>query len=326
VSYGMALNIIEDVLPVKSNIATVFNNTQKVAKRLDAEIGDEKTTYIDGCQAQWDTLPCPDSPLSVGIDGGYIHSRDGDNRKAGWFEAIVGKSLQDEKPSKRFGFVCQYDDKPKSRLNTMLQRQGLQMNQDITFLSDGGDTVRNLQKWISPQSEHVLDWFHVTMKITVMKQMVKGFCEDIQDRFDKQLGSIKWNIWHGNVEKALDRIESFCDDIEYDEKDKQSKPYKLWKWADVFYGYIKSNQHFIPNYSDRYRYGEIISTSFVESTVNEVISKRMVKKQQMRWTKKGAHRMIQVRIATLNNELRDSFCSWYPSMKENIDESLLLAA
>ena len=59
-----------------------------------------------------------------------------------------------------------------------------------------------------------------------MKQMVKGFCEDIQDRFDKQLGSIKWNIWHGNVEKALDRIESFCDDIEYDEKDKQSRGLK----------------------------------------------------------------------------------------------------
>jgi hypothetical protein len=36
--------------------------------------------------------------------------------------------------------------------------------------------------------------------------------------------------------------------------------------------------------------------------------------------------MIQVRIATLNNERRNSFCSWYPSMKENIDESLMLAA
>ncbi len=93
----------------------------------------------------------------------------------------------------------------------MLQKQGLQMNQDITFLSDGGDTVRNLQEWISPQSEHVLDWFHITMRITVMRQMVKGFREDIQDRFDKQVESIKWNIWHGNVEKALERIESVCE-------------------------------------------------------------------------------------------------------------------
>jgi hypothetical protein len=48
------------------------------------------------------------------------------------------------------------------------------------------------------------------------------------------------------------------------------------------------NENYIVNYGDRYRNGETISTAFVESTVNEVISKRFVKKQQMRWTKEGA--------------------------------------
>ncbi len=32
-----------------------------------------------------------------------------------------------------------YDDKPKRRLYDLLQSQGLQFNQDITFLSDGGE-------------------------------------------------------------------------------------------------------------------------------------------------------------------------------------------
>ncbi len=57
-----------------------------------------------------------------------------------------------------------------------------------------------------------------------------------------------------------------------------------------------------------------ISPAFVESTVNEVISKRMKKKQQMRWTKKGAHLLLQVRIKTLNKELRETFHRWYPKM------------
>lgn len=323
VSYGITSNILEDVLPLQSNISTIFNTVVKTAKRLDAQIGEEKHCYINGCEAQWQELPHPDSPLAVGIDGGYIHAREGSNRKAGWFEAIVGKSLQEDKPSKRFGFVSTYDDRPKSRLNTMLQKQGLQMNQDITFLSDGGDTVRDIQTFISPRSEHLLDWFHITMKITVMKQMVKGLSESEQDKLEK-LESIKWNIWHGNVDKTLSHIESFCEDIDTEKLDKESKKYKLYKWADEFYNYIESNRNFIPNYADRYRYGDIISTSFVESTVNEVISKRMVKKQQMRWTKKGAHNMIQVRISTLNNELRDTFCDWYPSMKENSCEDLQL--
>jgi hypothetical protein len=51
-----------------------------------------------------------------------------------------------------------------------------------------------------------------------------------------------------------------------------------------------------------------------ESTVNQVISKRFVKKQQMKWTKRGAHLLLQVRTHVLNDELRDLFCRWYPGM------------
>jgi hypothetical protein len=51
--------------------------------------------------------------------------------------------------------------KPKRRLFEMLQSQGHQLNQQITFLSDGGDTVRDLQLYLSPEAEHLLDWFHL---------------------------------------------------------------------------------------------------------------------------------------------------------------------
>ena len=70
----------------------------------------------------------------------------------------------------------------------------------------------------------------------------------------------------------------------------------------------------VSNYGDRYRYGEVISTAFVESTINQVVSKRMVKKQQMRWTKRGAHLLLQVRTQVLNDEWRGTFCQWYPDM------------
>jgi hypothetical protein len=44
-----------------------------------------------------------------------------------------------------------------------------------------------------------------------------------------------------------------------------------------------------------YRQGETITTSFVESTINQVVSKRFVKKQQMAWTIRGAHLLLQTR-------------------------------
>ena len=69
---------------------------------------------------------------------------------------------------KRFAFVHKYDEKPK-RLYEMLKSQGLQRHQAITFLSDGADTVRSLQLDLSPHAEHILDCFHVTMPITMLK-------------------------------------------------------------------------------------------------------------------------------------------------------------
>lgn len=79
------------------------------------------------------------------------------------------------------------------------------------------------------------------------------------------------------------------------------------------------------NYAERYRYGETISTAFAESTINQVVNKRMVKKQQMRWSQKGAHLLLQVRTRVLNRELRDEFRIWYPSF-EHGGEELPLAA
>jgi hypothetical protein len=69
--------------------------------------------------------------------------------------------------------VTSYDTKPKRRLAELLKTQGLQMNQAITFLSDGGDNVRDLQRYLSPLAEHLLDWFHITMRLTVLRQQLK---------------------------------------------------------------------------------------------------------------------------------------------------------
>ena len=76
-----------------------------------------------------------------------------------------------------------------------------------------------------------------------------------------------------------------------------------------------SHGRFIPNYGERWRCGEAIATGFVESTVNQVISKRFCKKQQMQWTKRGAHLLLQTRVKTLNGELGEVFKRWYPDMQ-----------
>jgi len=92
---------------------------------------------------------------------------------------------------------------------------------------------------------------------------------------------------------------------------------KLLKHIDELTTYIENNRHIIPNYGERWRYGEVIASSFVESTVNEVVTKRMVKKQQMQWSPKGAHYLLQARKATLNGDLTKQFDQWYPGLPIN---------
>ncbi len=314
-SYGSTADLLHDVLPVNQSLnpATVRNHLHNIAKRQEAEL-EGKSSHLSGCPRDWGKLPKPDKPMTVGIDGGYVRNWHEKNTN---FEIIAGKSFSKTQSSKRFGFVQKMDDNPQRRLMSVLAEQGMQANQQITFLSDGADNVRNLQYRMYPESEHVLDWFHLTMKLTVLNQFAKGLEHSDPDegvRISEALASAKWYLWHGNIERALDRIED-CADLCDDEEIRYQNRKKFLRHLDEMDTYIRNNQHLIPNYGEKWRYGETISTAFVESTINEVVTKRMVKKQQMQWTHLGAHYMLQTRTAVLNNDLHCHFERWYPGLK-----------
>ena len=76
-----------------------------------------------------------------------------------------------------------------------------------------------------------------------------------------------------------------------------------------------SSAEFVPNYGERYRNGEKIASGFVESAINQVVSKRMVKKQQMGWSQRGAHLLLQIRTRVLDEEWENTFRRWYPDFR-----------
>ena len=74
--------------------------------------------------------------------------------------------------------------------------------------------------------------------------------------------------------------------------------------------YIGNNRHVIPHDGQRDRLAVAIATGCVESTVQEVVSNRCWKKQQMPWSKPGAHVLLQTRVKTLDGELGAVFTRW----------------
>ena len=133
---------------------TVRRHLHRAAERAENSLGEEKECFIEGCPREWAALPIPNGPITVGIDGGYVR----ETKKQGCFEVVAGKSVlafrrNDEasgKTSRCFAFVQTYDDKPKRRLFDVLRSQGLQPNQRIIFLSDGGEDVRGVQQYLHP--------------------------------------------------------------------------------------------------------------------------------------------------------------------------------
>jgi hypothetical protein len=139
-------------------------------------------------------------------------------------------------------------------------------------------------------------------------------CNNVGAGLQKKLERVKLLLWHGRVDNALEHLGDLDQRIDH-----LTDPYPrfppLKRAVRQFRTYIEYNRAFIPNSGQRYRNGETISTAFVESTVNFVLSKRCVKRQSLQWTKRGAHLLLQTRVKTLNHELGSVFRRWYPEFR-----------
>jgi hypothetical protein len=176
--------------PRRANATTLREHVLRMAERAEAELAEERSCFIDGCPTEWAALPIPDGRIAVGLDGGYV--RNWEDRKTN-FEIIVSRSVPEDREARYIGLVHGYDSKPKRRLFEVLKSQGLQANQDVTFLTDGGEEVRALTELVTPGSEHVLDWFHITMRVTSWNNMPEAALTTMRRR-----APACWMNWNGS--------------------------------------------------------------------------------------------------------------------------------
>ena len=132
-------------------------------------------------------------------------------------------------------------------------------------------------------------------------------------------------MWHGRPAKAIARLHSLLCVLARPSLQRKAVVKRLNKLAAELLRYLKNNADSMPDYGRRYRAGERISTSFVESAVNQIIDKRMSKSQQMRWSPQGAHLLLQVRTSVIDGRMREHFARWHPGFSAN-DSDLRFSA
>jgi hypothetical protein len=81
----------------------------------------------------------------------------------------------------------------------------------------------------------------------------------------------------------------------------------LWTALLALDKYLIGQNDWTVNYAARHRAGLRVGTAMTEGTANFLINHRMNKRQQMRWSRRGADLLLQVRCAVYNGTLGSDF-------------------
>jgi hypothetical protein len=309
--FGRVADFLGELLPAstKTNASSVRNRVMRVGRRLEKLSADSKSARTEA----------PAKKIVVGLDGGYVRGRSGPERN---FEVIVGKVLADETAT-RFAFVREGTSSASPRVQQAMIQAGCTDGAQVTVLSDGDAGLRAIQREVAPKSEHLLDWFHLAMRFQHVSQVARGLSRNQIPTLAKlwvtgRVDRAKWCLWNGKSVKGLHYLQAVQDWLTPTRQREALGLARLSTSLRDLLQYLNANGDSLPNYGKRYRSDQPISTAWVESTVNEIIAKRMVKKQQMRWNRFTVQPFLTVRVHVLNDTLEDVFRSWHTDFRPSI--------
>lgn len=172
-SYGLTVNVLQEVLPLARMLAANSIRRQVTApgRRLEAEQATDARQRVEmAASIRSPDIPEPSPVRAIGVDGDYLRLTGRKRHQDGWFEVIVGKSTRDQGAGHSFAYVHKLENRRADRMLNFLLREGVQPDQPVTFLSAGGDTVRSAQFGFGDR----LDWFHIAMRVRNLEQMIKS--------------------------------------------------------------------------------------------------------------------------------------------------------
>jgi hypothetical protein len=155
-----------------------------------------------------------------------------------------------------------------------------------------------------------LDWFHLATRLRHAKQVAEGLPagEAAQQRAKAEIVTeverLRWRTWHGKAKDAritLKRLRALLPALE---REPVRKLKRALRAADR---YLRSQSAWLVNYAERHRAGLRVGTSITEGTANFLVNRRLAKAQQMRWSRRGADLLLQVRYAVCNGALGSGF-------------------
>jgi hypothetical protein len=255
------------------------------------------------------------SAVVVTLDSTFIRSCEKGERQ---LEVRVGNVETKFGGRQVFGAVARAETDIKVLINRNLDAVGRTEDTALTAFTDGCPGLRRILADAGVTTAPMLDWFHIGMRLQHLKQVASGLsCDDSARVAAKavivaEVERLHWRLWNGkatNARISIDRIRAVMHHFKGEASTRKSiaPSRKLWTALHALDGYLTGQSDWLVNYAERHRAGLRVGTAITEGTANFLVNRRMNKCQQMRWSRRGADLLLQVRCAVYNGTLGSGF-------------------
>jgi hypothetical protein len=302
-TYRTAADLLMQMFPVDAgtNPETLRRHTLKTG----AALGDRATTRPDTAA----------SAIVVTLDGTFIRSCEETERH---LEVRVGNVETTTGGRQVFGAVVRADTDIKALVRRNLEAVGRSEDTILTAFTDGCPGLRGILANAGVTPSPMLDWFHIAMRLNHLKQVADALSADDAGQTTakaviiNEVERLRWRLWNGkatNARISIDRIRVVRHHFQggRDERKRTTPSGKLWTALHALDKYLSGQNDWLVNYAERYRAGLRVGTALTEGTANFLVNRRMNKSQQMRWSRRGADLLLQVRCAVYNGTLGTDF-------------------
>jgi hypothetical protein len=258
----------------------------------------------------------PAAAISVSVDSTFIRSCEEGQRH---LEVRLGNAETNAGGRQVFGAVAGSETDIVALIGQTLDSVGRTEATTLTGFTDGCAGLRLILAAAGITEPPILDWFHISMRLQHLEQTAGALSTDTPARREAkaaivtEVDRLRWRLWNGKARDAQVSIERIRKVMHVFQGEAAERPprvpssRKLWTALLALDGYLVGQANWMVNYAERHRAGLRVGTAITEGTANFLVNRRMNKSQQMRWTRRGADLLLQVRCAVYNGTFGSAF-------------------
>jgi hypothetical protein len=223
-----------------------------------------------------------DTEWTLTIDGRFVRGRR--QSECSSFEVLTGRLFAKGQTSRTFAFVRNRLTDIAPRLSSIVKAATGSCNPRLCVITDDANGLQSIAQSLPFSSSSVLDWFHISMRVRYLEQIVKGMRVTTESEkaarrvLVSSIAKLHWCFWHGKPEQAIERMKGnliICRVIIAETPGVAKSLAQLDSRARELVAYVKANGGSTINYGARHRQHKPVSTATAESAVNQVINQRM---------------------------------------------------